>query len=75
MKQITIEVNQEQDLALLLLLVQKLGFKVVQPNVSVKSTQKRLNNLAIVEKGTDVTAINDPVQWQREQRKDRDLLR
>lgn len=73
MKQITIEVKKEQDLELLLLLVKKLGYKVVKPNVKV--AQERLRCLAIIEKGSEVEAIQDPVQWQREQRKDRDLLR
>lgn len=71
MQRVTIEVGHPKDLELLLLLVQKLGFKVVPAGETL--TQKRRKCLEIIQKGSEVAAIDDPLEWQREQRKDREL--
>ena len=73
MQRITIEIEKNSDLQLLLLLVQRIGLKIILPFVSKLEQDEREKHLQIIAKGGDMSYIENPVEWQREQRKDRDL--
>jgi hypothetical protein len=69
MRRITIEIEQERDLQLLLLLAQRIGARVIMP----VTEEERQKHLRIVAQGSPTAAIDDPMQWQRDIRKDREL--
>lgn len=73
MQRITIEIEKNSDLQLLLLLVQRIGLKIISPFVSKLEHAEREKHLQIIAKGGDMSYIENPVEWQREQRKDRNL--
>lgn len=73
MQRITIEIEQNSDLQLLLLLAQRIGLKIISPLFVKTNAKEREHHLKIVEKGGNVSYIENPMEWQREQRKDRDL--
>lgn len=73
MQRITIEIEQSSDFQLLLLLAQRIGLKIISPFRANTDTKEREQHLKIVEKGGNVSYIENPMEWQREQRKDRDL--
>jgi len=70
---ITIEVEKNSDLQLLLLLAQRIGLKIVAPFVPKIGEKEREQHLQIITRGGDMSYIENPMEWQREQRKDRDL--
>jgi hypothetical protein len=71
MQQITLEIERNSDLQLLHLLAQRIGLRIVSP-VEIPDTERE-KYLQIIERGGDVSYIENPVAWQKEQRKDRDL--
>ena len=73
MRHITIEVEKNSDLQLLLLLAQRIGLKIVAPFVPKIEEKEREQHLQIIARGGDMSYIENPMEWQREQRKDRDL--
>jgi hypothetical protein len=73
MQRITVEIENNSDLQLLLLLAQRIGLKIVPPFVSKIDDQERQKHLSIIAKGGDVSYIVDPMEWQKEQRIDRAL--
>lgn len=73
MQRVTIEIEKNSDLQLLLLLVQRIGLKIISPFVSKLKDADRGKHLQIIAKGGDMSYIENPMEWQREQRKDRDL--
>ena len=73
MQQITIEIERNSDLELLLLLVQRIGLRIVAPFESKIDQQMREKHLQTIAQGGDFSYIENPTQWQQEQRKERDL--
>lgn len=73
MQRITIEIEKNSDLQLLLLLAQRIGLKIIAPFMSKIEGNERERHLQIIAKGGDVSYIENPMEWQREQRKDREL--
>ncbi len=73
MQRITIEIEKNSDLQLLQLLAQRIGLRIITPFLTKIDATEREKHLQIVAKGADVRAIENPMEWQREQRKDRDL--
>ena len=73
MQRITIEIEKNSDLQLLQLLAQRIGLRIITPFLPKIDAMEREKHLQIVAKGADALQIDDPIAWQREQRKDRDL--
>lgn len=73
MQRITIEIEKNSDLQLLLLLAQRIGLKIIVPFVSKVEGKELERHLQIIANGGNVSYIENPMEWQREQRKDRDL--
>lgn len=73
MQRITFEIEKASDLQFLLLLAQKIGLKVVSPFVTEIDEQERQRHLAVLARGGDTSYVEDPMEWQREQRIDRVL--
>lgn len=73
MQRITLEIENNSDLQLLLLLAQRIGLKIIPPFGSKIDDQDRQKHLSIIAKGGDTSYIENPVEWQREQRIDRVL--
>lgn len=71
MQRITIEVEQDSDLQLLLRLAKRIGLRVIAPMPEEISLQARERHLEVIERGGD-NSIEDPVAWQREQREQRE---
>lgn len=72
MQRITIEIEQSSDIQLLLL-AKRIGLKVILPSAPKFEYNERQKHLQIIAKGGDVSYIENPIDWQKEQRKDRDL--
>lgn len=73
MQRITLEIEKNSDLQLLLLLAQRIGLRIITPFMSKVTDTEREKHLQIIAKGGDMSYIEDPMEWQRDQRKDRDL--
>ncbi|MFN0201317.1 MAG: hypothetical protein ACKVTZ_07340 [Bacteroidia bacterium] len=73
MQRITIEIEQNSDFQLLLLLAQRIGLRIVQPFMPKSDIKERERHLQIIAKGGNTSYIENPMEWQREQRKDRNL--
>ena len=73
MQRVTIEIEKNSDLQLLLLLAQRIGLRIITPFLQKMEATEREKHLQIVAKGGDVSYIENPIEWQREQRKDRNL--
>lgn len=73
MQRVTIEIEKNSDLQLLLLLAQRIGLRIIAPFVPKIAETEREKHLQIIAKGGDVSYIENPMEWQRAQRKDRDL--
>jgi hypothetical protein len=73
MQRITIEIEQNSDFQLLLLLAQRIGLKIILPLVPKSDIKEREKHLQIIAKGGDMSYIENPMEWQRVQRKDRNL--
>ncbi len=73
MQTITFEIEKASDLQFLLLLAQRIGLKIVPPFVPAIDEQERQKHLSILAQGGDTSYIEDPMEWQREQRIDRVL--
>ncbi len=73
MTRITFEIKKDSDLQLLLLLADRIGLKVLDPNEMLMSLHERQVYLDIIAGGGDTAYIEDPVRWQKEQREERDL--
>ena len=78
MQTIILKVKNDNDISLLILLAERLGISIIaKPENSKKSLDNselffQLQNLR--KKNKLFTEINNPVFWQKEIRKDRDLL-
>lgn len=70
MQRVIIEIEKNDDLQLLILLAQRIGLKIVMPSEQIIDEEKRKKNLQIIANGGGTAYIQDPVEWQREQRKD-----
>ena len=75
MKTITLQIETNSDYTALMKLVQKLGINFTEnTNSSVDLTDAEKQTLmTTIQNGGDCSYIKDPVSWQREQRKDRNL--
>lgn len=73
MQRITIEIENNSDLQLLLLLTQRIGLKLITSFTPPMAAKERENLLEIIAKGGNMSYIENPMEWQREQRKDRSL--
>lgn len=71
MEKIVLEVKNEQDAKLILNLAERLNAKVIEEKYDVEKRIHLLREMAI--KNSLSESIPDPVEWQREQREDRDL--
>ncbi|WP_250631733.1 hypothetical protein [Rhodoflexus caldus] len=74
MPTITLKYHNPQDLQLLLMLAERLGIKSVEPTSSATSDGAKMS--AVLEQLASINAfasIQDPVEWQREIRKDRNI--
>lgn len=68
MQRITVEIENNSDLQLFLLLAQRIGQRIDPPFVSKIDDQERQKHLSIIAKGGDVSYIEHPIEWQKEQR-------
>lgn len=73
MQRITFEIEQSSDIELLLLLAHRIGIKILTPLTPIVNEEERQKHLLIIAEGGDASYIEDPVEWQREQRIDRIL--
>lgn len=73
MQRITIEIDDNHDVQLFLLLAQRIGLRIIPPITTTLDEQARLKHLSIIAKGGDTSYIENPMEWQREQRIDRIL--
>ncbi len=68
--QITLDIDNEQDLLLLLSLTNRIGIKVVKEIDSKHSLEYHKN---IIAKGIQKSSFGNPLEWQKEARTDRQL--
>ena len=78
MQKVIFKVNNRDDLSLLLLLAKRLGIKQDIESSYNTETETKDNKLIayylkIIENGGDTSYIDDPVEWQKEVRNDRNL--
>ncbi|MDX1957835.1 MAG: hypothetical protein SFU98_04640 [Leptospiraceae bacterium] len=77
MQTITIEVKNPDDMEVFLSLARRLDCKVdIFDKVDWETRAEKIKSLfkSIAERGTLAEAIPDPVEWQREIRKDKPLI-
>ncbi|HRI61745.1 MAG TPA: hypothetical protein PK228_18535 [Saprospiraceae bacterium] len=74
MTELILQIRKESDLQELLPVLNRLKIKYVSRKKTRKSSSKEIEEaLRIIRAGADFSYLGDPVEWQREQRKDRDL--
>lgn len=77
--QFTIEINNTSDLTLALAFLERIGAKILEKEVVqkqviyTKEEQSPVYWLEKLAKQGGIRSIQNPSEWQREQRKDRDL--
>lgn len=76
MQTITIEVENSEDAKMILLLAKRLDCKYTTTQKSKKNAKEELSKLfkSIAKRGSLSKTIPNPVQWQKEIRKDRGLI-
>ena len=78
MQKLIFEIDNKDDLTLLLSLTKRLGIKQEIETPKDSETETKDNKLIahylkIIQKGGDTSYIDDPVEWQKKVRKDRNL--
>ncbi len=74
MTELVLQIRKESDLQELLPLLNRLKIKYVSRKKTRKPSAKEMEEaVRIIRAGADFSYLGDPVEWQREQRKDRDL--
>lgn len=74
MTQIVLTIPDEKDLDMLLPLLSRLGITFSPANKREETAKRRLAELQkIIMAGGDASYFGDPAEWQRAQRKDRNL--
>ena len=74
MTELVLQIRKESDLRELLPVLERLKIKYVSRKKMRKPSSKEMEEaVRIIRAGADFSYIGDPVEWQREQRKDRDL--
>ena len=77
--QVTLNIKNPQDWAMLLPLLERLGISIQENGTKIDKKQKHMSNKnlqyhqAIIAQGGDASYFGDAAEWQREQRQDRDL--
>ncbi len=77
--QFTIEINNNSDLALALAFLERIGAKILEKEIVLKQSvqskeeQSPVYWLEKLAKQGGIRSIQNPSEWQKEQRKDKDL--
>ena len=72
MNTVTLQIENNDDYKLLLQILSRLKVKIVD-SPETTSLKERQKLLSIIKKGGSGKSIADPVKWQKEMRKDRQL--
>ena len=70
MEKITFEVSDPSDIPLLVALARRIGANAVSDSTTVSEKSR-----AIIDAGCDVSSFGDPAEWQKEVRKERNIIR
>ena len=74
MTELVLEIQRESDLEELLPVLNRLNIKYIIRKKKRKISAKEIEEaLRVIRIGADFSYLGDPVEWQREQRRDREL--
>jgi hypothetical protein len=73
MTRLIIDVDKESDLNVLIPLLKRLKIRFQEEKNIQLTDSERQKLIDIIMKGGDFSYLGDPLEWQKEQRKDRDL--
>ena len=74
MTELVLEIQRESDLEELLPILNRLKIKYVSRKKKRKPSSKEVEEaIRVIRAGADFSNLGDPVEWQREQRREREL--
>jgi len=74
MTELVLEIQRESDLEELLPILNRLKIKYVSRKKKRKPSSKEVEEaIRVIRAGADFSYLGDPVEWQREQRREREL--